>query len=871
MFTKKSKIRLYMPTLLHKADEISLIKDFSLKHDIPFHNIKVMSNNAPNISKDLEGKIRQQETGGDAAGLYAGYLNGKEYDEELFQKIDGEVSLETNYSFVERSSYKLKYISAYNLTSYGNITLNFESYHGTIGIFSSPPNFGGKSNLYKLIQILLWGKYLSLDEYSVLPKLFNDYIQDDYAFIEGSLELNNQHYFIRREFRREGKKRVKQDVYVYEMCEEQAAEKYVYVFDNVIREIEKKAHNPSLPDGMWVKIVDKNHMSVFYDAIGKIEDFIKICLFNQNTLYNLILTKKTERTRNFYALFGGEYYEKKKEIAKEKYLKFKKESPLYSVDLASLQNEVLEKQSQLKSSKEQLNYIVVEIEILTKAIALLEGEKNEKYSSLLPVSKDYDIDKKTKEKLVIENDIREAKIFILSLGNQIEANNHLDGVDIKNIKDEHAALMEKLSCITEDAGLKDAILVLERKKSNLSEALSNLNKRLAEITNKKLEIRREFDNNNNKVSFYEKEMSAIPDDVVCNNCGTFVTSHIDRRNSIAVDIQSLKAKNTLLKENADKLIEEEKGFLYEKDKADNEISTIEGEIGTLRLQMEKKLQLEKTELNNKIHENLDYQNKLEQFNKNKEILALHVKSMSEKTEALDKLANDIESFELANKNAISYNHNIKSEISILEEKIRDKNSMLSFHLEKRGGIAANIITLEKTIAGINSKISSFEADIKLDKAYLFYIESHDMNGVVKYMMESYLPIINVELNSLTEHLGFKIEIFLDADKYINYNFIRDGKMRDLKNISGCEVYIALMALYLAHIKFSKISLPNIVLFDEVFNQVDDTNIENVYEILKLYADVFDHVFIISHGRQLESLVDHNIFVEKENNISRLLN
>lgn len=872
MFTKKSQVRIYVPELLHKADEAELIKEFSGLHNIPYSNIKVFTKEVKNLSETIEKKIEENRTSDNTSDLYEGYLKDKEYNKELFQQLDKEISLEVDFAFNERKNYKLKYISGYNLTSYGEVTFNFEEHLGTIGLFSNPPNFGGKSNLYKLIQILLWGKYLSLDEYSNLSNLFNDYIKDTYAFIEGSLEMDNKYYYIRRELRKETKKRVKQTVFTYQICDEYNADKYVYIFDNTLKEIEKRKYNPSLPDGMWVKTMDKNETAALFDSIGSIEDFVKICLFNQHTLYNLILTKKTERTRNFYSLFGGEYYEKKKNIAKEKYAEFKKRASLHRVALLDLQKEVSDNEAKSISLKQEFEHLIAEIKSLNNSILVLEREKVQQYEKLLPI-REYNVIGKNKEIISLESDIEILNEKINNIKENLKNYVELEGMDKEELEEKYNSYLKKLGTISEDSELNAIVNQQNIIVSDEKEKLSNINDNLNEIARKKTQIKDKFTTNKDNISFYEKELTTIPEDIKCPECNTAVINYSSKREEMSLKIAAIKNQNINLKAEGTSLVATEQDFLNKKKIIEDNLQQLDLKINDVKRRINEKINQERTTLNDKIEKLALLLKQLGLYKEQNEKKLRYEYDLSSKTNILENLKKEIETYIKDNEEALKHNQGVKSDIEEIEFKLKEKNRILSFHVEKKGNLSANIERLDKEIGDTKSKIDSYAEEIELDKAYQFYIETHDMNGIVKYMIESYLSIINRELNSLTEHMGFNVEIFLDGGKYINYNFIRDGKIRDLKNVSGCEGYVALTALYLVHIKFSKISLPNIVLFDEVFNQIADENIENVYEILKLYGEVFDNVFIISHGRILETLVDYNVFIEKDlkTNISKILN
>lgn len=870
MFTNKSKVRIYVKELLHKSDTMAIMKEFSEKTKVPLGNIKVLSDGTANVSDKIqENIVKSLNDDINHSDVYKEYLSGKQYNEELFHQINKEISLETDVSLTERHNYNLKYISGYNLTSYGEFTLDFSEYVGTTSLSSKPGNFGGKSNLYNLIQILLWGKYLSLDEYSNLPDIFNDYINDKYAYIEGTIELNDENYYVRREFIKETKKRVKHNLFLYKIAREEDADKYVYTYDRSLKEIDRRKYNPSLPDGLFVKSLNKQAIEQFQQSIGKIEDFIKICLFNHTTLYSLLLVGKTERTRNFYNLFGGEYYEKKKEIAKNKYSEFKKTAALHSVNLLDLETELSETERLLAERKNELSLLNDELTHQKDTISLLEEEKRIKLKSLIPLPNDAEIEQLNEKKEKLKDELITLNEDLSQLKKEIAGINFLEEKNISDLKKEHSFLVNELTNLKEPPALVKDKELTETTIETINNAMKSEQDSLRAIQAEKNEIKNNFEYNKKEMLFFENEIKTIPDNIICNKCDNVVVTHEDKKNRLFEKISLLKKDNISLKNKAEEILIKENNVL-------TKIKTLETDkeakilyknkiIGEIKSLFDNKRQ----ELNKSINENLVLQNKTEILYKKQDKIESLETFFNSKKEELNIIEQQLLSINKNYGDALINNENVNKEIKRIDEKIKENNGIYHFCLEKRGNLTQRIKSFEELIQKAKKKIDSFQEDIELDKAYQFYIETHDMNGIVKFIIESYLNTINNELFSLTSHMNFKVEIYLDRGKFIDYKFTRDGEERSLKKVSGCERYVALAALYLIYIKFSRINLPNIVLFDEVFDQVANENIEDVYEIFKLYGEVFNHVFIIFHDSRLGEYTDSHITITKENNISKI--
>jgi DNA repair exonuclease SbcCD ATPase subunit len=63
--------------------------------------------------------------------------------------------------------------------------------------------------------------------------------------------------------------------------------------------------------------------------------------------------------------------------------------------------------------------------------------------------------------------------------------------------------------------------------------------------------------------------------------------------------------------------------------------------------------------------------------------------------------------------------------------------------------------------------------------------------------------------------------------------------------------------------------PNLLMYDEVFENLDEVGCENVIELLKKRLDVAGSIIVISHSEHLKPLFNNVITVVKENGLSTL--
>ena len=65
--------------------------------------------------------------------------------------------------------------------------------------------------------------------------------------------------------------------------------------------------------------------------------------------------------------------------------------------------------------------------------------------------------------------------------------------------------------------------------------------------------------------------------------------------------------------------------------------------------------------------------------------------------------------------------------------------------------------------------------------------------------------------------------------------------------------------------------PNIVVFDEVFGKISNDNLEMVSEFFIKIKDYFEKIFVITHNPMVSQWADTIIKINKNNNVSNLIN
>jgi DNA repair exonuclease SbcCD ATPase subunit len=104
------------------------------------------------------------------------------------------------------------------------------------------------------------------------------------------------------------------------------------------------------------------------------------------------------------------------------------------------------------------------------------------------------------------------------------------------------------------------------------------------------------------------------------------------------------------------------------------------------------------------------------------------------------------------------------------------------------------------------------------------------NGITKSIMKQMVPMINQELQKLTQDSSyFKLEVRISDKNEVEFWMIDNGTGVEKLMVSGSgyERSIASLALRVVLSKICSLPKPNVIVFDEVFGKVSNENLEMV--------------------------------------------
>ena len=201
---------------------------------------------------------------------------------------------------------------------------------------------------------------------------------------------------------------------------------------------------------------------------------------------------------------------------------------------------------------------------------------------------------------------------------------------------------------------------------------------------------------------------------------------------------------------------------------------------------------------------------------------------------------------------------IVEKIEEIENKIKS-NDATRLSLSERIGQAKNKLTQLK------KEKAEFEATLKDWRVYDALLTSTSKRGVPLHILNGRLPKINAEISKiLGDSTNFTIDLDAPVDSnemniYLDYGDSR----RPIECASGMEKMLSSLAIRVALINVSMLPKSDILIIDEGFGALDETNVESCSRLLQSLKNYFKSIFIISHVDAVKDGVDNLIEITKD--------
>jgi len=200
---------------------------------------------------------------------------------------------------------------------------------------------------------------------------------------------------------------------------------------------------------------------------------------------------------------------------------------------------------------------------------------------------------------------------------------------------------------------------------------------------------------------------------------------------------------------------------------------------------------------------------------------------------------------------------LKQEISNIE-----KNNLLTS--TNIGRCDEKILNTEKQITDIKESIKKQEALSVLENAF-------SKKGIPQSIVSKNLPLINKEVEKILDGIaGFTVQIECDDSNTIEIYLNYGDKKRIIELGSGMEKMIASIAIRVALTNISSLPKSDMLIIDEGFGALDETNLEACARLLQNLKSYFKKIIIISHVDAIKDVVDNMLSIETHNNRSKVI-
>jgi len=175
-----------------------------------------------------------------------------------------------------------------------------------------------------------------------------------------------------------------------------------------------------------------------------------------------------------------------------------------------------------------------------------------------------------------------------------------------------------------------------------------------------------------------------------------------------------------------------------------------------------------------------------------------------------------------------------------------------------------------------------EDSIRNDITYLkFWVTGFGNQGIKSLLLDEVIPELNLRVSKFASALmDDTTQITFDTESTLKSGETRDRfdvriqqedkliKYEDFSSGEKARIDVSILLALQAMIFNRSASSSNMVIFDEVFNHLDQIGVERVVNLLKEESEE-KAIFVISHQSELRDYFDNHIIIENKNGESKL--
>jgi len=225
------------------------------------------------------------------------------------------------------------------------------------------------------------------------------------------------------------------------------------------------------------------------------------------------------------------------------------------------------------------------------------------------------------------------------------------------------------------------------------------------------------------------------------------------------------------------------------------------------------------------------------------------------------------------KNEENIRNNIKTQkkIDVLNAKLEEVSDEQANNSKNLQQAYSNISVANKTIEAINSSVEQAHDLEEKYKAYEYYLNAIQRNGVPYELVSNILPYIQEEVNTiLSQIVDFTLEFDVDGKNINTQISYGDNKKWPLELTSGMEKFISSLAIRVGLINVSNLPRPNFLAIDEGFGNLDTNNLNSIFMLFDYLKTEFEYIMVISHIDIMRDITDNLLEINKSAGLSKVV-
>jgi len=202
---------------------------------------------------------------------------------------------------------------------------------------------------------------------------------------------------------------------------------------------------------------------------------------------------------------------------------------------------------------------------------------------------------------------------------------------------------------------------------------------------------------------------------------------------------------------------------------------------------------------------------------------------------------------------------------LIERKIKSTNIEIKKSDKGRTELITKLAKLKAEQMMLSKQKAEFEKISRSLRAYDLFLQATSNKGIPVQIIHSMLPQINAEISKILKGVvGFTVELEADLDSNSMDIFINYGDSKRIVELgSGMEKMMASLAIRVALINVSSLPKTSMLMIDEGFGALDETNLEACGKLLQSLKKWFKNILVISHIDAIKDIVDNNIDIIKK--------